>query len=168
MNITQAIIDSFIAGFIFTFSVGILMWAKPQGMLPMLPSCYTKGAKMPTRNEISSFNRLLASLYSFLAFLIVVNGVRVYHGIPVTFMNLFWHGYIVAMGMNIGDAVFLDILMINANRESWGALYEIDPEKLRARNFFLHMTLPEHILVWPLVICPFIGLFFAFVVGLFL
>lgn len=168
MNTTQAIIDSFVAGFIFTFSVGILMWAKPQGMLPMLSSYYTKGAKMPNRNEISGFNGLLVSLYSFLAFLIVVNGVRVYHGIPVTFMNLFWHGYIVAMGMNIGDVIFLDILMINANRESWGSHFGIDPEKLRARNFFLHMTLPEHILMWPLVICPFIGLFFAFVVRFFL
>lgn len=83
-------------------------------------------------------------------------------------MNLFWHGYLVAMGMNLGDAVFLDILMINANRESWGEILGIDAEKLRAKNFFLHMTLPEHVFVWPLVFCPLIGLFFAFAVRFFL
>ena len=168
MNLTQALVDSFIAGFIFTFGIGLLMWAKPQGILPMLLPYFTKGAMMPDRREISSFNRMLLLLYFFLGFLIVVNGVRVYQNTAVTFWNLFWHGYLVAMGMNLGDAVFLDILLINANRENWGRIYGIDPEKLRAKNFFLHMTLPEHGFIWPFVICPLIGLLFALIVRLFI
>lgn len=162
MDIVQAIIDGFIIGFIFNYGLYLLITINPRGILYMLPKYFKEGGIPETKEERKSFNKRYIPIILFIVLVMVVNGVRVYSGRDIDFWGLFWHGYIVAMFMNIGDAVFLDILLIHTNREQYAKAYGLpDSSRLHARNFFKHLTFLEHCLAWPLLICPIIGALFA-------
>ncbi len=165
MDIVQAIIDGIIIGFIFNYGIYLLITINPRGILHMLPKYFKEGGISQTKEEKSAFNRRYIPMLLFIAFVMAVNGVRVYSGTGINFWGLFWHGYIVAMLMNIGDAVFLDILLIHTNRERYARAYGLaDASRLHAINFFKHLTFIEHCVIWPLLICPIIAALFALVV----
>ncbi|NMD38723.1 MAG: hypothetical protein GYA87_08620 [Christensenellaceae bacterium] len=162
MDIAQAILDGIIIGFIFNYGIYLLITLEPRGILHMLPKYFKNGGIPQTKKEKRAFNKRYIPILLFIAFVMAVNGVRVYSGTEIDFWGLFWHGYIVAMFMNIGDAVFLDILLIHTNREQYAKAYGLeDSSRLHAINFFKHLTFIEHCIAWPLLICPIIAVFFA-------
>ncbi len=165
MNLFQALLDGIIIGTIFNAGIFYLMRLMPRGILHMLPPRFRAGAPAQPRAEIARFYKLYLPQLAFLAFVMAVNGVRVYRGMQVGFWDLFWHGYIVALFMNFGDAFLLDLLEIHTNRAFYADAFGIEEERLRAGNFFRKVTFREHFLLWPLIICPIIGCLFAIVVG---
>lgn len=135
-------------------------------MLHMLPSYFQEGAKTATREETLAFYKLYLPLLAFLAVVMIVRGALIYSVAHPGFFALFLHGYVIAMFMNLGDAVFLDLVEIHTRREFYGKAWGIEPDRLRAKNFFTHLTFVEHVLIWPLVFCPIIGCLYAFMIGL--
>lgn len=164
MNIAQAVLDGIIIGFIFNYGIYLLITINPRGLLHMLPNYFKEGCPPQTKAERFAFNKRYIPILLFIAFVMAVNGVRVYSGTDIGFWGLFWHGYIIAMFMNIGDAVFLDILLIHINRKKYAAAGLADETRLHAHNFFKHLTFIEHCVAWPLLICPIIAALFALVI----
>lgn len=165
MNIKQAVLDGIIIGFIFNYGLYLLITINPRGILYMLPKYFKEGGIPQTKEEKWEFNKRYIPILLFIAFVMAVNGVRVYLGTDVDFWGLFWHGYIVAMFMNVGDAIFLDIILIHTNREKYAKAYGLkDSSRLHAVNFFKHLTFIEHFVAWPIIVCPIIGVLFAFVI----
>lgn len=168
MNLKQAIIDGFILGFVFNFGVLLSMRIKPRGMLHMLPDYFRKGTVPPTKEETKSYYKFFVPWILLMAIIMFSRGVKIYDGTNPGFFALFLHGYIIAMFMNVGDAVFLDMIEIHTRRDFYEKVWGIPRERLHAKNFFKHLTFKEHVLIWPLVFCPIIGCLYAFVLGLIL
>ena len=165
MNVVQVLWDGLTFGFLFNFAILILMRWMPRGMLHMLPKYFTAGTRPATRQETRDFYRCYLPFLILIGFMMVIGGYRIYQGTGAGFAELYWHGYIIAMFMNLGDALFLDLLEIGSRRHFYAEAWRVDPEKLQPANFARHLTLPEHGLLWPLLICPLIGLLYALIVG---
>lgn len=161
MQWTQVFLDSAIAGFLFNFGILVLMRKMPRGLLHMLPAYFRDGAKQPSREETLAFYKYYLPLLLIIAVYMLTRANWLYAGHDPGFMPLFLHGYVIAMGMNLGDAIFLDLVEIHTRRAFYGQAWGIAPDKLRAANFFKHLTFIEHVLIWPLFICPIIGCLYA-------
>lgn len=77
------------------------------------------------------------------------------------FWNLFWTAYIEWMFVNFGDLIGLDLIL----REKMGQKMELPGtegmEVYKREKWMKSLALPEHLLMWPLLACPFFGVISA-------
>ena len=91
MDTVQAILDGIIIGFIFNYGIYLLIILNPRGILHMLPKYFKEGGIPQTKEEKSAFNKRYIPMLLFIAFVMAVNGVRIYSGTEIDFWGLFWH-----------------------------------------------------------------------------
>lgn len=161
----QILIDSIIISGLFNLGVFLLMEAYPHFILSMLPKKFKKGSTKVDRHQTKvAYCSYLVLLILLLTYFISA-GHRVYVGTNASFIGLFWHGWIVGMTMNVGDAILLDLLYIHKKRFQLAKDLDLPVERFERSYFFKHLTFVEHCIIWPLLICPFIGFLFAFLVN---
>lgn len=77
------------------------------------------------------------------------------------FWNLFWTGYVEMFFINLGDLLGLDYWFRGVTRDK---IMIPGTEKCKAWETGVWMktlALPEHLILWPLVVCPITGLLIA-------
>ena len=77
------------------------------------------------------------------------------------FWNLFWTGYIEMFFINLGDFIGLDYFFrkINLNRVMIPGTEHC--KAWETKNWMKTLGIPEHLVIWPLVFCPLVGLIVA-------
>ncbi len=158
MNISRTILDGIVMCVVFNAVVGMFFFVFPQAYSTMFPRGMKQAAKPYVRkDEVIKLYSILSLLY-LLMFLYMALSAR-FAGVS-GFKNLFWTGYIEMMFVNAGDFFLLDVL---------SRLYVKDKGLIRgAENHpdwnwkgWKKLAVPEHGLMWPLLVCPLTGLIVA-------
>ena len=158
MNLSRTILDGIVLSILFNAVVGLFFFVVPQAYAMMFPKSIKESAKpYVTRKELRVMHLVLYPLY-LLMFLYMALSAR-FAGVS-GFKNLFWTGYIEMMFVNAGDFFLLDVL---------SRLYVKDKGLIRgAENHpdwnwkgWKKLAVPEHGLMWPLLVCPLTGLIVA-------
>ena len=158
MNISRTILDGIVMCVVFNAVVGMFFFVFPQAYSTMFPRGMKQAAKPYVRkDEVIKLYIILILLY-LLMFLYMALSAR-FAGVS-GFKNLFWTGYIEMMFVNAGDFFLLDVL---------SRLYVKDKGLIRgAENHpdwnwkgWKKLAVPEHGLLWPLLVCPLTGLIVA-------
>ena len=158
MNISRTILDGIVMCVVFNAVVGMFFFVFPQAYSTMFPRGMKQAAKPYVRKaEVIKLYIILILLY-LLMFLYMALSAR-FAGVS-GFKNLFWTGYIEMMFVNAGDFFLLDVL---------SRLYVKDKGLIRgAENHpdwnwkgWKKLAVPEHGLMWPLLVCPLTGLIVA-------
>ena len=158
MNISRTILDGIVMCVVFNAVLGMFFFVFPQAYSTMFPRGMKQAAKPYVRkDEVIKLYIILILLY-LLMFLYMALSAR-YAGVS-GFKNLFWTGYIEMMFVNAGDFFLLDVL---------SRLYVKDKGLIRgAENHpdwnwkgWKKLAVPEHGLMWPLLVCPLTGLIVA-------
>lgn len=158
MNISRTILDGIVMCVVFNAVVGMFFFVFPQAYSTMFPRGMKQAAKRYVRkDEVIKLYIILILLY-LLMFLYMALSAR-FAGVS-GFKNLFWTGYIEMMFVNAGDFFLLDVL---------SRLYVKDKGLIRgAENHpdwnwkgWKKLAVPEHGLMWPLLVCPLTGLIVA-------
>jgi hypothetical protein len=121
------------------------------------PKSFTKGIVPTTPDEKKKCLVLLSILYVFLLLLNGYNMAFIYKDLDVSFLTLFFHGYLIGLFMNVFDIVFLDMMLIPFMKNKFSVLGG-NTENFSNKNIFLKLTIVEHFVAWPIIVCPIVGL----------
>ena len=158
MDIARMILDGIVMCVVFNAVVGMFFFVFPQAYSTMFPHGLKKAAKPYVRkDEVIKMYCVLIPLYLLMFLYMAVSA----HLAGVSgFKNLFWTGYIEMMFVNAGDFFLLDVLSRLYVKDKGlikGAEHHPDWEWKGWRK----LAVPEHGLMWPLLVCPLTGLIVA-------
>ena len=158
MDIARMILDGIVMCVVFNAVVGMFFFVFPQAYSTMFPRGLKKAAKPYVRkDEVIKMYCVLIPLYLLMFLYMAVSA----HLAGVSgFKNLFWTGYIEMMFVNAGDFFLLDVLSRRYVKDKGlikGAEHHPDWEWKGWRK----LAVPEHGLMWPLLVCPLTGLIVA-------
>lgn len=167
MNISRLIFDGLSTGFIFAFMVFVMIYHYPRYAIFQMPKSMTKGIEPTTAGEKKKCLILLSILYVFLLLFNGYDMAFVYKELDVSFLTLFYHGYLIGMFMNVFDIIFLDMMLIPIMKNTFFELGG-NIEKFTNKNVFIKSTILEHFVSWPIIVCPIVGLITAGICELFM
>ncbi len=158
MDIARMILDGIVMCVVFNAVVGMFFFVFPQAYSTMFPRGMKEAAKPYVRkDEVIKMYCVLIPLYLLMFLYMAVSA----HLAGVSgFKNLFWTGYIEMMFVNAGDFFLLDVLSRLYVKDKGlikGAEHHPDWEWKGWRK----LAVPEHGLMWPLLVCPLTGLIVA-------
>ena len=158
MDIARMILDGIVMCVVFNAVVGMFFFVFPQAYSTMFPRGMKEAAKPYVRkDEVIKMYCVLIPLYLLMFLYMAVSA----HLAGVSgFKNLFRTGYIEMMFVNAGDFFLLDVLSRLYVKDKGlikGAEHHPDWEWKGWRK----LAVPEHGLIWPLLVCPLTGLIVA-------
>ena len=158
MDTARTILDGIVMCVVFNAVVGLFFFVFPQAYSTMFPRNLKKdAAPYVKKEEVIRMYFVLIPLY-LLMFLYMAASARL-AGVS-GFKALFWTGYTEMMFVNAGDFFLLDVLAriyVKDKRLIKGAEEHPDWEW----KGWWKLAVPEHGLVWPLLVCPLTGLIVA-------
>lgn len=157
MNVQRIILDGFITAVLFNMVAGLLAWKNNRIWLDAYPKKLREGAAPQTKSEAKLKFRIFNLAVAFIMVYMIFSMIEVYTGSGMVFWGLFFHSYIVIMIINFTDFVFLDLLFWCYLKPEWIYLEGVDRERYTARNWLLGMGIPEHFLLFPLLIGPLVS-----------
>lgn len=158
MNWARTILDGLLLCLVFNLTIALLWTYIPNSFKNMLPSEIRKAAPARERKEVIVLSAVLFPLYPLIfAYMIVSNHMAGVSG----FWNLFWTGYIEMFFINLGDFIGLDYFFrkINLNRVMIPGTENC--KAWETKTWMKTLGVPEHLVIWPLVFCPLVGLIVA-------
>lgn len=154
MDWTRTILDGVAMAAYFNLFAAAVALYDPRLMFPCYPPAIVKAAKDPPTKEESKFYWRwiyfgeLLPLVLYGAFSAAERGT---HG----FGNLFLTGYIQWMIINAGDLLFLDIWLIQKKAKARFVIPGTEGHPgYGFKAWMKGYALPEHLLQWPLLLCP--------------
>lgn len=159
MNWMRTILDGLIMSAVFNIGIALFMTVFTEAFAAEM---YPKEIKEMAPHLKTVSKKPIKMMYAFLYLPVFVYGILSALNAGVTgFWTLFLMGYIECFLMNIGDFFGLDILF----REKMGKRLVIKGTEghplYERKNWLKKVAIPEHWIVWPLVICPLDGLLTA-------
>lgn len=158
MNLARTILDGTVMCVVFNAVVGLFFFVMPQAYTVMFPKALKKAASpYLDRRQVRHMYIILLILYLAMFVYMAVSA----RAAGVTgFWNLFWTGYVEMFFVNVGDFVLLDCL---------GRIYVKDRALIRGAEGhagwewkeWKKLAIPEHGLMWPIIVCPSVGLIVA-------
>ena len=154
MDWTRTILDGVAMAAYFNLFAAAVALYDPRLMFPCYPPAIDQAAKDPPTKEESKFYWRwiyfgeLLPLVLYGAFSAAERGT---HG----FGNLFLTGYIQWMIINAGDLLFLDIWLIQKKAKARFVIPGTEGHPgYGFKAWMKGYALPEHLLQWPLLLCP--------------
>lgn len=151
---SRILLDGIAMGAVFNLTVALLWLIYPNAFATMLPKEIKKAAPPVIKKEVITMRAILFSLYPILFAWMVISA---YQADIQGFWNLFWAGYIEMMFLNIGDLIGLDWLFKDKFKDK---IMIPGTENCKAWNnsvWMKKMGFPEHLIAWPLAVCPAVG-----------
>ncbi len=158
MNWVRIVLDGLAMCVVFNVSTALLWAMAPGAFSKMMPPDIRKVAPgRPRRDTV-----ILCVMHLMELLMLVYMALSAVNAGVGGFRALFRTGYIEMLFVNFGDLIGLDgffrayvikrglMLLGTEECEAWGL-----------KKWMLTLALPEHLLLWPLVICPFAGLVVA-------
>ena len=142
---------------LFNVTIARLWLAYPRAVVSMLPKQVQQVAPKPDLLQRKKMRKWLFWIY-LLTFGLGL-GTTVY--LPVRgFWPLFMIGYWQLFLVNVGDLIGLDWLFRQKMIDHLMIPGTEDCPDWQTRNWMLHLGLPEHLFLWPLLVCPIAGLLY--------
>lgn len=164
MNWFRILLDGVALSAVFNIAIALGWLIRPTACTGMYPRAIQRIAPKMTRADRNFECLLLLILYpALLAWMILSAHEAGIEG----FWPLFWTAYVQMMLINLGDFFGLDWFF----RERMGRRLELPgtegSEMYSRRKWMLQLAIPEHLVMWPLLICPLVSLFCAWAGGLY-
>ena len=157
MNWPRIILDGLSMSLLFNTVVGLgfLLW--PQAYSTMFPrEIRQAAAPYVSKDEVRKMKLLLYPLYLAL---FVYWAIRARMAGTAGFLDLFWTGYVEMTFVSISDFIILDCWLPGKVRHMIkGAAHCKAWER---REWLMKLAIPEHGLLWTLLVCPMAGLIVA-------
>ena len=154
MNWPRIILDGLTMSLFFNLVVALGFAITPQGYSTMFPR-EIKEAAAPyvSKHDLRRMHLIIYPLYPVMfAFWGISAGLAGMSG----FRPLFWAGYLEMTFVSISDFIVLDcILPQKVRHKIRGAEYCRAWDR---KEWMLKLAIPEHCVMWPLVMCPVAGL----------
>ena len=158
MNWFRTILDGLAMSAAFNCYVAVFWLLKPHSFITMFPKSLRKKARPITRAERRHTLLMYFTLYpAVLVWMILSSyqaGVR-------GFWSLFWTAYAEMMLISLGDLFFLDYLLLKKTGKRLHAEGVEDDPFYEPKIELKKLGFPEHLLLWPAVYCPLVGLIAA-------
>lgn len=154
MNWLRTILDGIVMCATFDFAIAFGWLNCPNSFSKMLPLEIQKVAPKRTKQEIKS---LVCLIYPLYIGLIAYSILSAYSSGINGFWNLFWTSYIEMFVVNLGDFFGLDCFL---REKSKNRIMIKGTENCKAWNtdiWLKSLAIPEHLLMWPLIVCPLFG-----------
>ena len=154
MNWTRTILDGITMAAYFNLFAAAAALYKPRLMFPCYPPAIIKAAKDPPTKAENRFYWLWVCFGELLP-LLLYGAVSTAEGGTTGFWRLALTGYIQWMVVNVCDLLFLDFWLIQkkAKRRFIISGTEGHPG-YGFKAWMKEYALPEHLLQWPLLLCP--------------
>lgn len=157
VNWARTILDGIMVSILFNAVVALGFLLLPQAYSTMFPREIRRAAApYVNRRDVRTMYCILVPLY-LLMFLYWAFSAR-FSGVN-GFWNLFWTGYVEMLFVNASDFLILDCWLSQKVRHM---IRGAEDCRAWARGEWLKtLAIPEHLLAWPLVVCPLTGLIVA-------
>lgn len=168
MDWLRIVLDGFIMAAYFNLLAALLFFYNPRYIFPSYPEKILKDAKYPPTKKEKHVYFFVMIVLEMLP-LLLYSTVSTLHSGTHTFWDIFWSTYIQWMIINFCDLFFLDYLLVQKKCKAKCMI--VGTENHPGYTFSAWMkeyALPEHLLQWPLFMCPFMGLLQAGISMLFI
>ncbi|MCM1543211.1 MAG: hypothetical protein NC121_18415 [Blautia sp.] len=152
----RTVLDGIAVCAVFNVTVALLWLLMPNAFSKMLPPEIRKAAPKRKKKELV---RLAGVLYPLYILIFVYMAVSARQAGVAGFRNLFWTGCVEMFFVNLGDFFGLDLLFRGIVKRK--GLMPPGTEHCEAWNlkkWMLTLGIPEHCIMWPLIVCPLTGL----------
>ena len=158
MNWFRTILDGVAMSAAFNGCVAAFWLVKPHSFIVMFPKTLQKKARPVTKDERKHTLVMYATVYPAVILWMILSAYQAgIHG----FWPLFWTAYVEMMLISLGDLFFLDYLLLKKAGKRLRAEGVEDDPFYEPKNELMKLGFPEHLLLWPLLICPVVGLLTA-------
>lgn len=162
MNIPNLLITGLIASFLFCYTALLLFYHNPRYCFYMLPKIYYTGAEPTTRQEKRTYSLFFGIMIVFILLGCAVSMAYAYRNTGISFWTRFWHGYLIFMIISLMDAIFMDIIIVPLfMKKRMASAGGVEARLYNFKKFFVNHILPEHFLIAPIFMCPFVGFFLS-------
>ena len=155
---SRIILDGIVLCLIFNLAIALL-WAYSPGAFSKMRTKEIRAAAPPRRKkEVIILASVLYPMYILIfAYMIVSSHLAGITG----FWNLFWTGYIEMMFINMGDFLGLDWLYREKLLDRLMIPGTEHCKTWQTKAWMKALGMPEHLVAWPVVICPAVGFIVA-------
>ena len=154
MNWTRTILDGLAMAAYFNLFAATVALYQPRLMFPSYPPAIIKAANRPPTREENRFYWLWICFGELLP-LLLYGAVSAVEGGTTGFWRLSLMGYIQWMMINIGDLLFLDVWLIQKKAKDRFVIPGTEGHPgYEFTDWMKGYALPEHLLQWPLLLCP--------------
>ena len=155
---SRIILDGIVLCIIFNLAVALLWAYIPGAFSTMLTKEIRKAAPPRRKKEVIILASVLYPMYILIfAYMIVSSHLAGITG----FWNLFWTGYIEMMFINMGDFLGLDWLYREKLLDRVMIPGTEHCKTWQTKEWMKALGMPEHLVAWPVVICPAVGFIVA-------
>ncbi|MDO5424622.1 MAG: hypothetical protein Q4F41_12930 [Eubacteriales bacterium] len=160
----RVILDGIAVCLVFNVAVALLWMLVPNAFSKMMPPEIRKAAPKRGKGEVAVLAGVLYPLYILIFVYMAVSARQA--GIS-GFWNLFWTGYVEMFFVNLGDFFGLDWFFRGLVKDKGIMIPGTEHcEAWNLKKWMLTLALPEHVIAWPLIMCPLAGLICAGLGGL--
>lgn len=153
MNWTRAMLDGIASSLVFNVGIAIFYFIMPHAYAHMMPKDIKKAAEPYSKMEIKNLVLVVYILFfAVIAWMIISAQNAKIEG----FWNLFWTAYIEMLFVNFGDFIILDCLLMSFARKNARINGTESCASWEIRQY-MKEAIPEHFIVWPLVICTLVS-----------
>ena len=154
MNWTRTILDGLAMAAYFNLLAGLVALYKPRLMFPCYPPAIIKAAKEPPTGAETRFYWRWICFGEWLP-LLLYGAVSAAEGGTTGFWPLALTGYVQWMMVNFCDLFFLDFWLIQRKAKSRFIIPGTEGHPgYECKAWMRNYALPEHLLQWPLILCP--------------
>ena len=154
MNWTRTILDGLAMAAYFNLFAAAVALYKPRLMFPCYPTAIIKAAEEPPTKDENRFYWLWICFGELLP-LLLYGAVSTAEGGTTGFWRLALTGYIQWMIVNVCDLLFLDLWLIQKKAKRRFVIPGTEGHPGYGFNAWMKSyALPEHLLQWPLFLCP--------------
>ncbi len=154
MNWTRTILDGLAMAAYFNLFAAAVALYKPRLMFPCYPPAIIKAAEEPPTKAENRFYWLWICFGEWLP-LLLYGAVSTVEGGTTGFWRLALTGYIQWMIVNVCDLIFLDLWLIQKKAKRRFVIPGTEGQPgYEFKAWMKGYALPEHLLQWPLLLCP--------------
>ena len=154
MNWPRIILDGLSMSLLFSTIVGLGFLLVPQAYSTMFPREIRKAAApWVDQKDVRTMKLILYPLYLFL---FVYWALSAHFAGMTGFGTLFWTGYVEMTMVSISDFMILDCWLPGKVRHRIKGAEHC--KAWERKEWLLKLAIPEHGLLWTLVLCPIAGL----------
>lgn len=154
MNWTRTVLDGFAIAAYSNLFAGFVALYRPRLMFPCYLPAIIKAAKDPPTGVENRFYWLWICFGELLP-LLLYGAVSTVEGGKTGFWVLVLRAYIQWMMVNFCDLFFLDFWLIQGKAKAWFVIPGTEGHPgYGFKAWMKSYALPEHLLQWPLILCP--------------
>ena len=154
MDWTRIILDGLVMTAYFNLFAAVVVLYNPRLMFPCYPPAIVEDATEPPTKAEKHFYRRWIVLGIWIP-LIFYSSISTVLGGMKGFWNLALAGYVQWMMINLGDLIFLDMWLFQKKGKKRFIIPGTEGHSgYQWNNWMKQYALPEHLLQWPLLICP--------------